>query len=536
VAKLQAPNLLLVNASVVTMDDSNVSATSVLISGDKISAVGGPEMAAALRPFARVIDLQGACVIPGFVDTHCHLRGLGQTLRQIDCSANYANSIPALVSLLKNKRPISGWIIARGYDQSRLLELRHPLASDLDSVSLEQIVVVFHSSGHGCTVNSVALRRAGICASTLDPPGGKIDRCSDGSPTGILTENAIRLVMDLQPPLTKESRAESFAIGSNYAASHGITSTTEAQADVEDIEALQICCDRYQLKVRCSLWILADQLRAKNCPAPPDLGSEKLHPLMTVDTAKIFADGAIGTRTALLREQYDDDPTNCGTSIWSVDDLNDLVLGAAQSGWRIACHAIGDLATDRVLDSYAGLTAEQRIGRRHRIEHAMLLHDDQIARLKSLQVHPVFQPEFVASFGDMYRDAVGKRANRIKPYRDIIDAGFRLSFSSDMPVVHGSPLVGIAAAVLRKTKAGVVLGEEQCVSVAEGLAAYTSGAAYAECAENTKGKIRSGMMADLAILSKNPLEVSVECWEQIETVATIVGGDFTFNPHELTAY
>jgi predicted amidohydrolase YtcJ len=260
-------------------------------------------------------------------------------------------------------------------------------------------------------------------------------------------------------------------------------------------------------------------------PSPSELlNSNLLTPsdFVRLGPAKVFTDGALTTRTAFLRSPFRESDS-LGTAVWSTEQLDSMVLRAHSVGWQIAAHAIGDAAIDQCLGAYGKAQAKHpRLDARHRIEHAMLLWPDQIGRLARLGILPVYQPEFLMRFGDAYTSALGpSRAHRLMPYAETAAAGLPLVFSSDIPVIPGSPLDGIASATNRRTPSGEVLGPHQCISVLEALHAYTEGAAYSVFLEYDRGKIAAGHRADFVVLSGDPLTMALS---ELSVQATIVGG------------
>ncbi len=264
-------------------------------------------------------------------------------------------------------------------------------------------------------------------------------------------------------------------------------------------------------------------------PRRSDLGPET--DFVRIGPAKVFTDGALTTRTAFLRAPFSDSADNLGTAVWTPEELEFMVAKAHAAGWQIAAHAIGDAAIDLCLDAYGKAQAKHpRLDARHRIEHAMLLWPDQIGRMARLGVLPVYQPEFIARFGDSYRAGLGEaRAHRLMPYAETANAGLPLIFGSDLPVVPGAPLDGLAAACLRRTPSGDVLGPNQCVSALDALHAYTSGAAYSVFAEEDRGRIAPGHRADFVVLDGDPMTLPPDEWaDDLRVRVTILGGNVVY--------
>lgn len=531
-------DLILTHARIYTMDAQGTTAEAVAIQDERVVAVGAnADVLNLRRPETRVISLNGATLLPGFNDAHCHVLSYGYALGMASLTSPPVQTIADIVRLLQERADHLGatgetWVRGRGYDQNKLQDGRHPDRHDLDAVQPNPYVLVTHTSGHAVSVNSRVLAKAGITRDTADPPGGTIVRDAAGEPTGVLLENAMMLATRVGPSPTPAEKVEALRRASEALHQMGITSASDANTPPDDIAAFREADAQGALSVRCTLMIPADQLAdGDRVRSPDELRAGPEGPFVHVGQAKLFSDGALTTRTALLRSPYVDGAHNHGTAIWEPEQLNSLIWGAHQAGWQIATHAIGDGAIDLCLDAYGAAQARHpRLDARHRIEHAMLLRADHIDRLVRLGVLPVYQPEFIARLGDAYIAGLGRaRADRLMPYRDTQAAGLPLIFSSDLPVVPGAPLSGVAAAVQRRTPQGHVLGADQCVGASEALRAYTAGAAYSAFAETDRGQIASGLRADFVVLSHDPTTLPPGEWADGMTVrATLVGGHVVY--------
>jgi predicted amidohydrolase YtcJ len=524
------------------MDADEGWATALAISKGRIVAVGTDgEIVPLANKGCRIINLNGRVVLPGFNDCHCHLLGMGLVLSQVDIAPDRASDIPSLLNLFRN-HGASGdkWIQGRGYDQNRMAERRHPTRQELDTANSDRPIVATHASGHAMAVNSAALHLASIVKNTPDPPGGTIERDPQtGEPTGLLLENAMGLIHKALPKKSQADLVGALGLASRHLAAMGITTASEASAYPEDLPAFFKAAKSGALTIRCHPFLLAHKLRDGARFPTPDEVCQTCHPNVHVGTAKIYTDGALSTRTAYLREPFIDNLQNCGTPIWSREELGSLVQGAHDAGWQIAAHAIGDAAIDLCLRAYQeALFRSPGLPMRHRIEHAMLLWEDQIGRMASLGLVPVFQPQFIAHFGDAYIAALGEeRADRLMPYRSVIQsAGQLLAFSSDLPVVPGKPLDGVRAAVERKTPHGRTLGTTERVTPYEALRAYTYGGAFAARCEKERGRLGEGQLADFVILSDDPTGILPEEWnDRVKVELTAVGGEPVFGEWDAVA-
>lgn len=503
----------------------------------RIVAVGRAEDVLPLAgPGTRAVSLNGATLLPGAHDAHCHVLGFGLSLAMVSLAD--VRTIPDLVRLLQaraNERSASpeAWIRGRGYSQNVLAERRHPTRHDLDAVSGgKPSVLITHASGHAVSVNSRVLQRANITRETPDPPGGTVVRDAAGEPTGTLLETAVDLAYGVAPEPTQAEKVSALRNAGRALNAMGITSAVDATRGVSawdsaaDIPVYGEAAASGALSVRCTLMMtLAYLASLDTVPAPGELATET--DWVRIGPAKVFTDGALTTRTAFLRSPFTQSDS-LGTAVWTAEELNHMVARVHAAGWQIAAHAIGDAAIDLCLDAYGkALARSPRPDARHRIEHAMLLWPDQVARMARLGILPVYQPEFLLRFGDAYRAALGdSRAARLMPYAETRAAGLPLVFSSDLPVVPGHPLDGVASAALRQSPSGQTLGAGHCVPVTAALRAYTAGAAYSVFLEDDRGQIAPGQRADFVILNGDPFTLPPDEWAQgLSVQATIVGGD-----------
>ena len=506
-------------------------ADAVAVSAGRIVAVGlEADLRGMASPATRIVPLRRRALVPGFHDAHCHVLGFGLTLAAVTLTG--VPTIPELVQRLQARADEQNagddvWVRGRGYNQNSMDEKRHPTRFDLDVIGGgKPYVLITHASGHAVSVNSRVLERIGITQNTPDPAGGTIVRDERGAATGVLLETAANLAYDAAPEPSRAEKVAALKRASSAINAMGITSAVDATLGLaardsfQEIPVYHEAAASGALTVRCSLMMLLSQLAAMDsAPNPREVTTET--DWVRIGPAKVFTDGALTTRTALLRSAFVGSES-LGTAVWTAEELDAMVLKAHTAGWQIAAHAIGDGAIDLCSDAYGKAQAKHpRTDARHRIEHAMLLWPDQIGRLVRLGILPVYQPEFILRFGDAYSNAIGEsRANRLMPYAETQSAGLPLIFSSDIPVIPGAPLDGIRSATERRTPSGTVLGPHQCVSAHEGLRAYTEGAAHSVFLENDRGKIAPGHRADFVLLNQ---------WPDTPTVqATIVGGNVVY--------
>ncbi|MBV9282333.1 MAG: amidohydrolase, partial [Chloroflexi bacterium] len=499
---MSEPLSVYLNGTFLTMDPAMPRAEALLVRGDRIAALGRRDEVEPLADAStRRIDLEGGTVLPGFDDCHCHILSFGLTLDQVDVGPDVAGDIQDIRRAIARRAEGASegeWIIGRGYDQNALAERRYPTRMDLDDVSRGHPVVLWHTSGHALTCNSRALELAAIGSDTPTPPGGDIERDEHGAPTGVLKEApATDRLANVIPPPTIAQGTEAILRAMEAMAGQGITSASDAatgqRAAISDtLTMYRNGLDAGRLKGRITL--MPQILYV----APPD--SEEAHPpeelrvgerpeWLRVGPAKIFADGALTTRTAALRRPYEDVGSNTGLLIWEPETLAGMIRRAHLAGWQIATHAIGDRAVEVVVGCYErAVEAAPRADHRHRLEHCMLLDDGLARRIKRLGVVAAIQPGFMARLGDAYIAALGReRASQLMPMGLFRRLGIPVGFSSDRPVIPGAPLAGVRAAVTRTTPGGDLLGPEHALGPLDAIRYYTAGSAYATHFEHDKG-------------------------------------------------
>jgi predicted amidohydrolase YtcJ len=544
-------DLVLVNANVLTMDPDPAArprASAVAITGGRIEAldVGPDPLARPARVAARVVDLRGATVLPGFHDAHNHMIGFGMSLSEVDISSPPIGSLDELYAAIARRAETTApgdWVIGSGYDQNKLGA--HPDRDALDRAAPGRRVWLRHTSGHMCVVNTPVLAALGVDSAATEVPGGRVATDADGRPTGLLEERAQLLVGSLVYPYPLAELADAIARASAEYLREGVTSCTEAGIaggwvahSPAELAAYAAASDQGRLGVRVELMPAGEVLHplgahpGDNLVAGLDLGIRTGFgdDWLRLGPVKIFADGSLVGRTAAMHDPYDGSD---GTGYLQAeeDELRAAIIAAHRSGWQVATHAIGDRAIDVVLDAYAQALAEcPRRDPRHRIEHFAVVQPRQVARAAELGVIAVPQGRFATELGDGMLAAVGPgREEWLYRQRSLLDAGMVLPGSSDRPVVSGAPLLGIADMVNRRTASGAPFNPGEAITAHQALRAYTWGSAYASRQEHVKGSIASGLLADLVILSEDPTAVSPDRIAGLEVLATIVGGRLAYD-------
>jgi predicted amidohydrolase YtcJ len=512
----------LTNARFLTMDPDHPVAHDLGIWRGRI--VGLDEAVTSL-PAREVIDLQGATVLPGFIDAHVHLAwtGFKEHTPSIAGRTRIDDVLAVVEEAVTRKGSPGAWVSIAGYDQRALG--RHLTAAELDKVSHGHKLFLMHDSGHGCVVNSVVL--------DLLPADIPHDN-------GFLAEGAMGAARALRLPHSQEELAEAIGRAARACLAEGVTACAEAgiggtllgHSPVE-LGAYQLAREKGLLPLRVQLMVSADRLRpvvaheADGFPRALDLGLRTGFgdDRLSVGALKIFTDGGMMARTAALSSPYEgldgagqlqDDP----------DVLADTIVDGHLAGWQLAVHAIGDRAADIALDA---LERAQRLrprpGARHRIEHAGLIRPDQLPRFARLGLSAVVQPNFLRYFGDDYAAIMGEeRAPWLYRGRAFLDHGIPLVGSSDRPVTDGSPLRAVQFMAERASESGRLIGPDETITVDEALHAYTVAGAFACHWEDSLGSLTPGKRADLVVLGDDPRRVDISRIGDIEVVATYVDG------------
>jgi len=524
---------LLVNGRIFTLDPGRRWASALAIAGERILDVGaGHDLRDLLAPGGEVLDLGGRCVLPGLTDSHIHFTWYALGLRDLDLSgAASLSETLALVAARIRETPPGGWVVGRGWDQERWPERRFPTAADLDGVSPAHPVMLTAKSGHALVANSRALRLAGVVAETPDPPGGRIGRDAEGRLDGMLFESsAMDLVADLVPLPGPEAVGDVLREAFPSAWRVGLTAIHDVDGPPA-FAAYQRLHARSELGLRVVKYIPADAL---DCALEIGLRAGLGDDWLRLGGIKVFADGALGPRTAAMLSPYEGEPENVGVLTIEEDALRDLARKAVAGGLSLAVHAIGDRANRMVLDVLAAVGRDRACPCPNRIEHVQLLHPDDVDRLVALGVVASMQPIHATQDYEMADRHWGDRCVAAYAWRSLLETGAVLAFGSDCPVEDLNPFVGIHAAVTRRRADGSPGPEgwypEQRLTVEEAIRGYTLGAAYAAGLEDRSGSLSPGKLADLIVLDRDHDIFTCDPMAIAETrvEATMIGGRFVY--------
>jgi predicted amidohydrolase YtcJ len=531
-ALAQAPaDLVLVNGKIWTVDDRRPEVEAVAILGNRIIAAGSTE---EIRKWAgantKVIDLQGKRVTPGFNDSHVHFLDGGMGLASVQL--RYARTPEEFRDRIRDfaaKLSKGRWILNGNWDHENWTPPALPTRRLIDAVTPDNPVFINRLDGHMCLANSLALKLAGVTRETPDPPGGTIVRDADGAPTGVLKDAAMNYVTKVIPNPSDEVMAEAIRAALAYAAENGVASVQDMSASPDVFGVYQRLLGNGELTARVyGVQPLSEWARLARVGVRAGFGSDKLK----IGALKGFADGSLGSTTALFFEPYLDAPKTSGLpsdEMFPEGKMLENILGADNAGLQIAVHAIGDRANKTILDMFAEV--EKRNGardRRLRIEHAQHLRPEEIKRFGAERVIASMQPYHAIDDGRWAENRIGpNRAKGTYAFRSLLDAGATLAFGSDWFVAPMEPLMGIYAAVTRRTLDGKRPQgwvPEQKITVAEAVRAYTMGSAYASGDEKLKGSIEVGKLADLVVLSADIFKIDPVEIEKTKVMMTIFDG------------
>ena len=505
----------------------------VAVEGGKIVALVPPGEAGAWRKAAKqVVDVSAAHVYPGFTESHGHLVGYGASLEQVDLrdAASFAEVVERVRKAAATVPP-GAWVMGRGWDQNLWPGKAFPDDAALSAAVPDHPVLLRRVDGHAVITNARGLAAAGITSATPDPPGGRIIRDASGEPTGVLVDTAADLLAGLVPEPSAADIERRVLLAGRHLTAFGFTEFHDAGTTAPELAVLRRLEAEGRLPLRIYVMLLGseDALLDAELPAGPRVSPDGM---LTVRAVKLFADGALGSRGALLAQPYSDDPGNRGLEVTSESRLVEVIRRAASAGFQPCVHAIGDAAVTRVLDIYEREVGPGGRGLRPRIEHAQIVRPPDVPRFAALGVIASVQTSHCIA--DMPWAPARLGAERIAwayRWRSLLAAGARLCLGSDVPVESPDPRLGVWAAVTRRTPEGTPPGgwsPAEALTPAEALAGYTSWAAYAGFEENRRGAIAVGYAADLTIFDRDLTSDDAAEILQAHVVRTVIAGRDVF--------
>lgn len=520
------PALVVTAARVVTLAASgSCQDCAVAVEAGRVKFVGPvSEALAAAGPGATHLDFPGATIVPGLVDAHAHLTGLGKALMEVDLvGARSIEDAVARVQAAAATLPGDGFVEGRGWDQNDWPGQAFPVHGPLSAAFPDRPVVLRRVDGHAIWVNAAALRLAGIDARTPVPAGGLIERDAAGEPTGVLVDTAMGLV-DARMPAPTRGQIRAWldaALGACHRV--GLTGVHDAGTSGAQLEVLEAMAAAGALPLRVHVMLDAeDPANAARLAAGPVAGD-----FVSVRGVKIFADGALGSRGAWLSAPYADAPETSGLPIVHGDALRAQVARAAGAGFQVSVHAIGDAAAHDVVTAFAAVLTPGQ-DRRFRVEHAQVVRPEDRQTMARLGIIASMQPTHATSDMDWAERRLGpERVRWGYAWQSMLRDGVRLALGSDFPVERPEPIAGLVAAVTRQDAQGRPEGGwygDERLTPEQALRGFTADAAFAGFEEARRGRIEPGLDADLTVLSGDPLTSDAAALRALSVRATIVAG------------
>ena len=507
---------------------------SVLVFDDESGKVlaRGDNSLLAQYPDAKQLSGQGKTLLPGLIDGHGHVLGLGQNLAQVELRGSQSEQeAVARVAAFANANKDAPWIVGRGWNQVLWPTNSFPSSASLDEAISDKPVYLERIDAHAGWANSKALALAGITKDSIDPPGGEIVRDAKGNPTGVLIDNAMLLVEQHIPTPDNAAKVRALNAAFDHLLALGITSVHDAGVDTDTVKLYQQLAAERKLPMRIYPMLsardpqLPDWLKAGIIDDPEDF--------LDIRSVKIYGDGALGSRGAALIEPYSDQPGQKGLLVTQPDQLTHIMQMTIAAGFQTNVHAIGDLANRLVLDRFEQLVPEdQRAASRHRIEHAQIVSPKDIPRFAKLHVLPAMQAVHATSDKNMAGDRLGvARLRGAYAWRSFIDQGSIIVGGSDFPVELANAFHGIHASVTRQSQDNQPVGgwlPEQKLSLTEALRSFTVDAAYGAFQDDSMGTLAPGSWADFIIIDRDIYTIPSEQLWRVEVEQTFVNGKQVF--------
>ena len=552
---------LFLNGNVYTVAAKLPHADAIAVRDQRIAFVGSNADAKEKYPDARVIDLAGATVVPGFTDSHCHIFGIGE--REMRLNLEGTNSLEDFLAKVRQRAAETEpgkWLIGRGWIETFWKPPQFPSRQDLDKIAPTQLVYLTRADGHASVANSAALKAAGIDRNTPDPFGGRILKDPQGEPTGMLLDNAQDLVKKNIPKPTQAEREQALLLGVEREVKLGWCEIQNAGSHIEDIELIRNAYAENKIKIRLYNAVYGPGAEAaklleeaakdfqpmkSQSGRDPD-GGATVSPTLngyggkfTQRTIKIIFDGALGSRGAALLKPYSDKPDTSGYLTEKPEELRPMLAEALRQGIQVETHAIGDRANRLILDLYEeafkAVPREQRRNSRPRwrVEHAQILDPADLPRFAKLAVIASMQPSHAIS--DLFFAPARLGMDRLGgayAWQSLLKTGAIICGGSDAPVERGEPMIEFYAAVTRNSirgESGEGWHPEQAVSREEALKMFTMSAAYAAFQEKDKGSIEPGKLADLTILSGDIMKIPPSKILKTRCLMTVIGGEVVYD-------
>jgi predicted amidohydrolase YtcJ len=522
------------NATVYTVNADQPRAEAFAVRDDRLVMVGTEATILDAYPDADRVDAGGQTIVPGLIDAHVHLMGLGRSLLQANLIG--AASKDAVIDTLKafaSDLPEGAWLQGRGWDQNDWPSTGFPTRQDLDAAFPDRPIYLERIDGHAGWVNTAAIEQT-VGMQTLqgmdDPAGGSIRRDDDGVPTGILIDAAAGIITSQIPEYSDERLDDALRRALDQTARHGLTSVHDAGVTRSDVERYQRFIEEGRFPVRMYAMIGG---RGDTFDSFCREGTIATGDRLRVQSVKLYVDGALGSRGAALLDDYTDDTGNRGLLMKQPDVLRQDVMDAVRCGFQVNIHAIGDRANRVTLDAFEAAFDSLGTGiGRHRVEHAQILHPDDLSRFAGLDVIASMQPTHATSDMPWARARLGEeRLDGAYAWQSLQESGAHLAFGSDFPVEDVDPIEGFHAAVTRQDAENLPEGgwlPQETVSRESALHAFTLGAAYAAFQEQETGSLEAGKKADFVMLSQDIMQVPDERLLDTRVIATYIDGKLVY--------
>ncbi|MBB1363470.1 amidohydrolase [Shewanella sp. SR44-4] len=478
------------------------------------------------------VDGKGKTLLPGLIDAHGHVLGYGLSLLTADLTntSSEQQAVERAQAFSKNN-PTDGWLMGRGWNQELWDSKQFPTKESLDKAFKANPVSFGRVDGHAIWVNSKALALAGISSTTVAPEGGEIVKDDQGNPTGVLIDNAMNLVFNIVPDLNQQQLQSTLTLAMDSLASYGLTSVHDAGINIDNIKAYQQLAANNAMSVRVNGMLSVEDPRFTTILKQGHITTA--NDMFKVDSVKISADGALGSRGAALIKEYSDQPGHKGLMLYSDDQLGKLILQSMKAGFQVNTHAIGDNANQVVLDKYqTTIAATDSKALRHRIEHAQILDLADIPRFAQLGVIASIQATHATSDKNMAENRLGKaRLAGAYAWRKLLNANAVIANGSDFPIESPNPFFGLHASVTRQDHVNQPLDgwlATEKLSRIEALKSFTIDAAYAGHQEQLLGSLEPGKKADFILVEDDYFTIDPQQIWQNKVIATWVNGRKVF--------
>ena len=515
-------DLIVENATIYTVNKAQPKVRALAVKDGRILAADD-DLSAYAGPATRRLDLHGATVVPGLIDSHAHMEGLGSLLESADL--RHMRTVAEVAEYVRKQaaqRKPGEWIVGRNWDQTNWGG-QFPATRDLDGAAPANPVFLSRVDGHAGWANSAGLKLAGITSQTPDPSGGRIVKDAQGQPTGIFVDKAMSLVSSKIPPATAAQIRHRLELAANECARVGLTTVHDAGVSQLDLDAYRalIAADKFPLRVYAMIGGTGPLWRGYLSKGP-EIGA-----LLTVRALKLYADGALGSRGAALWQPYTDDPGNTGLMLTTREEIEKVARDAVAHGFQVCTHAIGDRANRTVLDAYAAALGGLN-DKRFRIEHAQVISLPDLQKFKDFAILPAMQATHATSDMRWIDQRIGPdRVAGAYAWQRFLKLGIPVANGSDFPVEEPNPLLGFYAAITRQDLQGNPPGgwtPSQRMTRAEALESWTLSGAYAAFEEKSKGSLEPGKLADFIVLDRDIMTVAELQIPGTRVLKTFLGG------------